>query len=92
MVRDFCTKMEHLVHLHRKKFYKIKQRYKINQYSILRPHTPFGMMILQKDGLHHTHSFQVFIKTVQFIIINGTRLLYKNEHLVHYYTEKNFIR
>lgn len=46
------------------------------------------MMILQKDGLHHTCSIQGFIKTVQFIIINGTRLLYKNEHLVHNYTEK----
>lgn len=50
------------------------------------------MMILQKDGLHHTCSIQVFIKTVQFIIINGTRLLYKNEHLVHNHTEKNFTR
>jgi hypothetical protein len=36
------------------------------------------MKILQKDGSHHTRSIQVFIKTVQFIIINGTRLLYKN--------------
>jgi hypothetical protein len=54
------------------------------------------MMILQKDSLQHTCSIQVFIKTVQFIIINGTRLLYKNEHVVHNYTErilqdKNFI-
>jgi hypothetical protein len=33
---------------------------------------------------------QIFIKTVQFIIINGMCYLYKNEHLLHYYTEKYY--
>jgi hypothetical protein len=46
-------------------------------------------MLLHRNGLQYTGSIQVFIKTVQFIIINGMRFLYKNEHLVHYYTEKN---
>jgi hypothetical protein len=55
---------------------------------VLRLHALFGMMFFNRDGLHYTGSIQVFIKTVQFIIINGMRLLYKNEHLVHYYTEK----
>lgn len=46
---------------------------------------------MHRDILHETGCIQIFIKTVQFIIINGMRYLYKNEHLLHYYTrEKSF--
>lgn len=45
---------------------------------------------MHRDILHETGYIQKFIKTVQFIIINGTRYMYKNEHLLHYYTKKKF--
>jgi hypothetical protein len=49
---------------------------------------PLWNCATHRDNLHETGYIQIFIKTVQFIIINGMRCLYKNEHSLHYYTEK----
>jgi hypothetical protein len=47
---------------------------------------------MNRDILHEAGYILIFIKTVQFIIINGMRYLYKNEHLLHYYTEKKVLQ